>query len=110
MIESVAEAAEATKQTFTLAEMLTLGLIAEPAASFNGSVFVIDGENDFIFCQANCSFPTNQAALVLEKLYPAASNSSQSYIIPNTGHGINLHYTAPEAYQKILGFVQSIGV
>lgn len=101
--------AEATKQTFTFGEFLTIGSVVKPATNFTGPVDVVDGENDFIFCQSNCSLPTDQAALVLKALYPIASNGSQSVIFPGVGHGINVHYDAPKVYQQILDFIAANG-
>lgn len=101
--------AEANKQTFTFGEFLTIGSVVKPAMNFTGPVNVVNGENDFIFCQSNCNLPTDQSALVLEALYPAASNGSQSAIFPGVGHGINLHYDAPKVYQHIFDFIAANG-
>ncbi|RDW65163.1 catalytic protein [Coleophoma crateriformis] len=100
---------DATKQTFTLGEVFTLGNPVAPATAFTGPVDVVNGENDFIFCQSNCNIPTDQSVLVLDILYPAASKGSQTVVIPGTGHAINVHYEAPAAYQQMLNFVRSNG-
>ncbi|RDW59810.1 hypothetical protein BP6252_12897 [Coleophoma cylindrospora] len=98
-------AAEATKQTFALGELFTNSLLGGIATKFTGPVDVVNGENDVPSCNGNCLVPTNAAAALIQAVYPAASNSSQYYTAPGTGHGLNLHFTAPAAYQHILHFL-----
>ena len=62
-----------------------------------------------IFCGADCTQPSDQSALVQPTLFPSASNGYQSYLVPGTGHGINAHYSAPQAFQQIQKFVVSNG-
>lgn len=103
--------AEATKQTLSIGELFSIAAVAPTAPlSYTGPIDVVDGQNDLPFCQANCLLPVNQAAAVKPALYPHASNSSQSYIVPGNGHGINLHYNAPLAYQQIQNFVKANGL
>jgi hypothetical protein len=98
-----------TKQTFTVGELFTLSSGVEPAVSFTGPVSVVNGEFDFVFCQSDCNQPTDQSVLVLERLYPAAGNGSQTSIVPGLGHAINVHYQAPQVFQQMLDFVTDNG-
>ncbi len=102
--------AEATKQTLTFGELFTLGQVAMPATAFTGPIDVVDGENDWPFCQGNCNLPTDQAAAVKAILYPAASAGSQSYIAKGAGHALNFHYSATAAFQQIQSFVEMNGL
>ncbi len=102
--------AEATKQTLTFGELFTLGQVGGPATAFTGPVDVVDGENDWPFCQGNCNVPTDQAAAVKAILYPAASAGSQSYIAKGAGHALNMHYSATAAFQQIQSFVKTNGL
>lgn len=102
--------AEATKQTFTVGEFLTTALIEMVSTNFTGPIDVVDGENDFPFCQGNCLLPHNQAAAVKAALYPAASSGSDYYIAPGAGHGLNLHYAASMAYEHIQNFIKKNGL
>lgn len=57
--------------------------------------------NDLIFCGANCSYdfidpPAKQA-------YPVADLTT--YIQPNTGHGMNLHYNATGWYDYVFDWL-----
>lgn len=102
--------AEASKQTFSVGEFLTLSSIAAVSANFSGPIEVVNGENDLCFCQGNCLLPYNQAAAVREALYPAASDGSHCYIAAGAGHGLNLHYSAPVAYEHIHEFIWKNGL
>jgi len=101
--------AEATKGTVTVGELLTQGVVAAPALNFTGAVAVVDGNEDLPFCFGNCSYPANKAQMVLQALYPMASNVSTTYLAPITGHGVNLHYSAGEAFDFIQKFVADAG-
>ncbi|KAF2160896.1 hypothetical protein M409DRAFT_70187 [Zasmidium cellare ATCC 36951] len=105
--------ADAQKGTQTIGEMLS------PPATPNGTlvaanwtkpIAVINGENDFPFCMGNCSHPTDQSALVQTMYYPSLSpKNSGSYLAPNAGHGLNLHFSAAAAYQYIQSFLLDQG-
>jgi hypothetical protein len=101
--------AESTKQTVTIGELFTLASVLAPATSFTGPVDVVDGSNDWPFCQGDCTYPVNQAAQAIAALYPAASSGSQSYLASLCGHGINLHYAATAAFSQIQNFVSKNG-
>lgn len=96
--------ADLTKQTLTVGELLTTGSLSV-APKFTGPIDIVVGENDLPDCQGNCLYPHNLAAAVKGDLYPASSNSSDWYIVPGTGHGLNFHYGAIEAYEHIHSFL-----
>lgn len=98
--------AESTKQTVTLGELFTLSAVTG-MTNYTGAVDVVDGTNDWPFCQGNCTYPTDQAAAA-KSLYPATSNFT-SYLAAGAGHGLNLHYSATAAYNQIQAFVASHG-
>jgi pimeloyl-ACP methyl ester carboxylesterase len=108
--QALLNTAEATKQTFSVGEILTQGSIDMRSTKFTGPIDVVDGENDLPFCQGNCLLPENQAAAVKDILYPAASNGSDYYIAEGAGHGLNLHYAAPKAYEHIQNFIMKNGL
>lgn len=106
----IAAAANAQKGTVTYGELFTQGSVVAPAANFTGPVIIANGLEDLPFCLANCTSPSNKAQQALSALYPKAANSSTTYLAPNTGHGINLHYSAVSVYKVIQDFVQNNGV
>ncbi|KAF7195831.1 hypothetical protein HII31_02848 [Pseudocercospora fuligena] len=80
------------------------------AKNYTKPLFVINGEQDFPFCLGNCSYPQDQAAAVREAMYPAVKASGfGSYLVPNAGHGLNLHYSAQQAYEVIQTFLSKHG-
>ena len=97
----------ANKQTQTLGELLTLGQIVSPSPQYTGPVDVFLGENDFVFCGGNCSYPTDLSAATLQAYYPAASKGSQTYLVPGSGHAINAHHSAPNAFVQMIDFLKA---
>lgn len=98
---------DARKQTYTLGEVFTLANVIAPAPAFTGPIDVVDGQNDFIFCQGDCTVPVDQAAVVQPALFPAAAAGSQSFLVPGVGHAVNAHYAAPQAYAQMLAFLKA---
>jgi hypothetical protein len=70
---------------------------------------VILGDRDYIFCLSNCAYPTNQAELFLNALFPNAAQKA-TYLQPNAGHLIAQHYTAEDSFSHTLEFLQSSGL
>jgi pimeloyl-ACP methyl ester carboxylesterase len=104
---------EKTKQPVTTGELLTIG--SSPSSSpFKGPVLVITGENDVPFCGGNCFgqlMGSNDSNIPegVAMAFPSAS-VFESYIQPNTGHGLNFHYNATAGYQVIQDFLASNGL
>lgn len=100
--------ADATKGTVTLGELFSTTAVTAPAMNWTKPVAVVNGDNDLPFCFGNCSYPTNLAQGALTMLYPA-TNKTGTYLAPTTGHGLNLHYSAVEAYHYIQDFINKSG-
>ncbi|CAD0086325.1 unnamed protein product [Aureobasidium vineae] len=98
-------AAEAAKGSVTFGELFTQAAIAGVASNFTGPVAIVNGDADLPFCYGNCSYPMNKAEAAIKMLYPAAS-ANGTYLAPLTGHGVNLHYTAMDAYKFIGSFLR----
>jgi pimeloyl-ACP methyl ester carboxylesterase len=97
------------KQTFTLGEFFTLTAPIAPATLYTGPVLVANGENDFIFCASDCTFPSDQGNTALSALFPAAAAGSASYIAPGTGHALNAHTSASITFSEMLTFIEHSG-
>ncbi|KAK8861622.1 hypothetical protein IAR55_002445 [Kwoniella newhampshirensis] len=103
-----------TKGEYTLGQQNSIaGPLALDRSNFTKPVFVVTGENDAPFCAANCyvtSLGDGQTQLdTARDLYPSVSNFS-TYVVAASGHGINFHTTAYEAYQQIINFVSAQGL
>lgn len=121
--------AEGTKQPVTTDELLTQGSLPM-VNTYAGPVLVITGcesdldsfkkkimlksllANDLPFCGGDC-FATGNASLpsipaALAMTFPNVPSANfEAYIQPNTGHGINLHYNATDAYDVINKFLNA---
>lgn len=102
--------------TVTLGEAITGALGQFPAPSFKGAVFVLNGNEDAIFCQdsiehglagfaGNCS---NGFSSSVGLSYPAA-RKFDFYNTANTGHCLNTHDTAQESFQQAHKFLAGAG-
>ncbi|KAF1947316.1 alpha/beta-hydrolase [Clathrospora elynae] len=105
--------AEHTKQPVTTGELLTIGN-APKMSPFTGPVLVVTGETDVPFCGGNCygqvmGTSTSNIPEGVAKAFPSAS-AFESYIQPNTGHGLNFHYNATAGYQVIQDFLARHGL
>lgn len=106
----ILDAANNARQTVTFGELFSLGAAPSMAPNFTGPVDVVDGVNDWAFCQGNCLYPNNLAAAAQPTVYPNAKVSGSQYILlPVTGHGVNLHYTGGQAFQHVVGFLHANG-
>jgi hypothetical protein len=104
---SIFDASVATKGSATLGEFFSLTAVSAPATGYNRPVAVVNGLNDFPFCQNDCSVPTDQAAAVFPALFPGLSGDKQfSYLAPGVGHGLNLHYAATGVFEKVQEFLK----
>ncbi|KAF2763623.1 hypothetical protein EJ03DRAFT_322631 [Teratosphaeria nubilosa] len=103
--------ADATKGTVTFGEFFTTTAPTKPAMDFTGPVAVVDGAEDLPFCSGNCSYPVDLAAAVKPMLYAGLeARKFASYLAPVTGHGVNLHYSAGEAFEWIQAFLAGQGL
>lgn len=100
-----------TKGEYTLGQTNSIGgPFSLTRDNFNKPTFIITGENDAPFCQANClitSLGANATQLdTARPLFPSVADADfETFVVPATGHGINFHTTAYDAYQQIVGFV-----
>ncbi|KZS91825.1 hypothetical protein SISNIDRAFT_442999, partial [Sistotremastrum niveocremeum HHB9708] len=99
---AVAAAQFKIRGTATLGEFTTLADPIGPSTNFTGPVLVVAGAQDAFFCAGNCAEKVNGTTLpnLVSELYPVSSNFS-SYSPANTGHGLNLHFSAPTTFSVI---------
>lgn len=106
---SILSLAYATQGTVTFGEYFSMSSLTSVASNFTGPVTVVNGNEDLPFCFGNCSYPTDQAEAAIKELYPKTEKSG-SLLLKHTGHGVNLHYSAGEAYTFIQEFVKEAGL
>jgi pimeloyl-ACP methyl ester carboxylesterase len=86
---AAAALARETEQPVTQGVLMTFGSIPAPAPKYKGTVAVVTGEKDFIFCSGNCyNVPTgmniSSIPAGVQAIYPAASRF-ETYLPANTG-------------------------
>lgn len=109
--DTILARAEASKETVTVGQLFTTTAVIGRANEYTGPVAIVNGDADLPFCLGNCTYPVDKSSAVQHALYPQAKILSNSvYVAPNTGHGINLHYSAPGTFKFIQDFVKSSGL
>jgi pimeloyl-ACP methyl ester carboxylesterase len=101
----IASAATAQKGSVTFGELFTQAAIASVASNYTKPVAIVNGDADLPFCFGNCSFPVDLAKRAIGELYPA-STMRDTFLLPSVGHGVNLHYTADQAFAFIHQFLK----
>jgi pimeloyl-ACP methyl ester carboxylesterase len=106
----IAYFAEAGKQPVTMGELLSIASVPFPSF-FPGPVLVFTGSNDVPFCGGNC-YVGGLAPDIPAQAKPVFPNASifESYIQPNTGHGLTLHYNATAGYTYINDWLKGKGL
>jgi hypothetical protein len=69
------------------------------------------GEQDNIFCGGECGANGNlsNVARRSQGFYPSV-NEFGTHITPNTGHDVNLHFSAPETFTWVADWLENIGL
>ena len=97
------------RQTISIGELLTILQCMVPSG-YNGPVDVVTGAQHFICCGSDCHFKGDLIAAVLPTFLPSASEGSQSFVVPETGHNLNGHHRAREAYEHMFQFLNDNGL
>jgi pimeloyl-ACP methyl ester carboxylesterase len=80
--------------------------VTTESARINIPVFAVVGAKDQYACgllAADCS--SSQALANFERPFYGPGATVEGYLVPNSGHDINLEFTASQAYTQILSFV-----
>ncbi|KAK6438600.1 hypothetical protein LTR95_005204 [Oleoguttula sp. CCFEE 5521] len=95
--------AEAGKWPFSLGELITYAAVPNNASAYAGSVLLISGDADRIYCAGDCTGTLEYAA----KTFVAAKRV-ETYLQPRTGHGLNLHHNATAGYKVVQDFLRRV--
>jgi len=92
-----------TKETVTTAELATAVPALALSASIHVPVLVVVGDFDAAFCTApSC---TASGSLASEPSFYPADACPEAVAIPESGHDLDLHHTAPLTYSTILDWM-----
>jgi hypothetical protein len=95
--------------TFSLADLPTSGMILAPAPNYSGPIQVMIGQYDFTFCAGDCSKIDAVTTGLAQTFYPSAK-AFDGHIVADSGHCINNHYAAPQAFKATLAFLKEQGL
>jgi pimeloyl-ACP methyl ester carboxylesterase len=99
----VVAADDQTKETVTVAELNTATPALGLSTAIHAPVLVVVGDFDAAFCTApSC---TASGSLSTEPGFYPADACAEAVAIPDTGHDLNLHYSAPVTYDVILDWM-----
>lgn len=97
------EYAEATKQPYTLGQLLTMSLLPQTAPDFHGPVLFVAGELDKLVCDGNCTGFLGSDSPTVKAFN--GSSSVDVYVHPGVGHGINIAQNATGVYDVMLDWI-----
>lgn len=97
---------EETRETLTLGEIISIAKYdRELTRDIAVPVLIVNGEKDFTSCGGalDCSDP--EVVIPYEEQFFAEAAELEILIIPETGHVINLHRSAPDVYERMLDWI-----
>ncbi|KAK9771836.1 putative Alpha/Beta hydrolase protein [Seiridium cardinale] len=100
---AILEAAYNTGEPVTVGELLTIAGPASVLNTYPGPVLVVTGDRDIPFCGGNCTISTPSIPAMAQEYFANASYFD-AFVVPGSGHGLNLEYTWPVTYQAMLDF------
>jgi pimeloyl-ACP methyl ester carboxylesterase len=110
---TVVQLDEKSKQTMSATETNDIsatgpGSAASYSALINVPILIVNGQNDFLFCSDGGTDCSSSASLQsAERPYYSASPSVTAFVVPASGHDINLEVTAPIWYGASLQWLLS---
>jgi hypothetical protein len=104
------------RSTVTVGELATFPVEIQTVKQYKGSVFMVSGEHDMVFCNglgllvslAECGNQTHGPLANTKSLFPSAS-AFDVYTVPNAGHWWVLHYGASTAFSVVHDWLSSKG-
>jgi len=99
---------EATRQTVTIGELAGFSGGFPDTSQITVPVLLIVGQQDAFYCGPEaCDCSTSNSVYQVESAYFSSAAKLQVRVIPNMGHDLNLHLSAPETYSIISGWALS---
>ena len=108
-LEFETETAQPEGEQDSTGPILATGFATLPASNFTASLALVIGAQDNAFCNGNCNSGANHILSNAKEIYPNVKGLLPM-IVPDTGHVLNLHYSAPETYKKISQWLTTQGI
>jgi pimeloyl-ACP methyl ester carboxylesterase len=103
---SIPQVDYAYEDTVTDGEIAGLGLLLQPSVGFCNPVLIVTGVDDAIFCTA--SLASCRTVLDNSRQFFPNSTNFQYAAIPDTGHCLTLHYSAPATFARVHLFLDQV--
>lgn len=103
------EDVQATGEVQSLVSLLTSSFATAPAGNFTAPIALVIGQNDEVLCESDCGSGEENLA-VMSKSYFPDSKAFEPIVIPNTGHFLNLHYSARDTFIRVHEWLESVGL
>lgn len=107
---------ESIKQTVTTPELAALEASGSEspyayARQIQVPVLLVDGQTDLFFCQGDSTCSSAASLKTAENPFYSPAAKLQTFVVPVTGHDLNLHVTAPEWFGVALRWaVDTVGL
>lgn len=102
------EDVQATGEVQSLLSLLTSSFATAPATGFKAPIALVIGQNDEVLCDSDCDEGDSNLAAMSESYFPD-SRAFEPMVIPNTGHFLNLHYSARETFGRVHEWLEEVG-
>lgn len=102
---------EATKDAFSVTEApdgFAFGMILPYSHRITAPVIIVDGSEDSIACVGAADCSSSAALRAQEQPYYAKSPCLSALVMPNVGHDLNLHPTAPVTQDRVASWANAI--
>ncbi|TPX18733.1 uncharacterized protein E0L32_002590 [Thyridium curvatum] len=86
------------RDAVTLGEFLTPAILPASHTPYTGPVLVVTGDQDGIFCPSGVAECPATLAKTGTDVFPKSSRYD-FFVVPDAGHCLSLHYTAPVAFK-----------
>lgn len=99
-LEFETESVQPVGELRSIQAILASGFGNLTASNFTASLALVIGAQDGPFCDGNCGQGPGQILANAKEIYSKAKGLL-TMTVPNTGHVVNLHYSAPDTFRKI---------
>ena len=98
----VVAADEATRETLTLGEIITVARFdGQRTLDIQVPTLIVNGDRDFTSCGGKIDCADISSVVEYENRFFSPAADLEVYLPKDTGHVVNLHRTAPETYRTI---------
>ena len=97
---------EASRETLTLGEIISVGRFDRNLTrEISVPVLMINGSEDFTSCGGELACDDEAAVADFEAPFFSEAAELEVYLVPDTGHVLNLHTTAPGTFEIMLDWI-----